>query len=171
MLLLVLEALLKYTLFIFPSYSPHFPHQLLELKRNPQGVVDKRVRATLRPMSKNRRDSSVCELEQRLRDVKNTNCRFRKVLMEKENELQVLVRKLGPEARKWIDGITCSSAGSGSLGGAGDTEPILSGAEAVGGQNETSRLSVPPVRRDMPSTTGEIFSNLFLIFNQSTIKC
>lgn len=109
----------------------------MELKRNPQGVVDKRVRATLRPMSKNRRDSSVCELEQRLRDVKNTNCRFRKALMEKENELQALIRKLGPEARKWIDGVTCS--------GSGDAEPIL---------GDSSRLSVPPVRREMPSTTG-----------------
>ncbi|XP_053947316.1 gamma-aminobutyric acid type B receptor subunit 2 isoform X1 [Anastrepha ludens] len=111
---------------------------LVELKRNPQGVVDKRVRATLRPMSKNRRDSSVCELEQRLRDVKNTNCRFRKILMEKENELQALIRRLGPEARKWIDGVTCT----GSIGG--DTEPIL---------NEAARLSAPPVRREMPSTT------------------
>uniref|UniRef100_A0A1A9VIX6 G-protein coupled receptors family 3 profile domain-containing protein n=1 Tax=Glossina austeni TaxID=7395 RepID=A0A1A9VIX6_GLOAU len=148
-----------------------FVPKLLELKRNPQGVVDKRVRATLRPMSKNRRDSSVCELEQRLRDVKNTNCRFRKVLMEKENELQVLVRKLGPEARKWIDGITCSSAGSGSLGGAGDTEPILSGAEAVGGQNETSRLSVPPVRRDMPSTTAQTDGHIGSISNLQTQEC
>lgn len=59
------------------------------MKRNPQGVVDKRIRATLRPMSKNRRDSSVCELEQRLRDVKTNNCRFRKALLEKEAELQV----------------------------------------------------------------------------------
>lgn len=59
------------------------------MKRNPQGTVDKRIRATLRPMSKNRRDSSVCELEQRLRDVKSNNCRFRKALMEKEAELQV----------------------------------------------------------------------------------
>ncbi|XP_055905099.1 gamma-aminobutyric acid type B receptor subunit 2 isoform X1 [Eupeodes corollae] len=107
---------------------------LVELKRNPQGVVDKRVRATLRPMSKNRRDSSVCELEQRLKDVKNTNCRFRKALMEKEAELQALIRKLGPEARKWIDGVTCS----------GDTEPILA---------DSGRLSAPPVRREMPSTT------------------
>lgn len=113
--------------------------KLVELKRNPQGVVDKRVRATLRPMSKNRRDSSVCELEQRLRDVKNTNCRFRKILMEKENELQALIRKLGPEARKWIDGVTCT----GGIGG--DSEPIL---------NDTARLSAPPVRREMPSTTG-----------------
>uniref|UniRef100_A0A1A9WPH3 Gamma-aminobutyric acid type B receptor subunit 2 n=1 Tax=Glossina brevipalpis TaxID=37001 RepID=A0A1A9WPH3_9MUSC len=126
-----------------------FVPKLLELKRNPQGVVDKRVRATLRPMSKNRRDSSVCELEQRLRDVKNTNCRFRKVLMEKENELQALVRKLGPEAKKWIDGVTC---GSGSVGG-GDTEPIFTGTEGVGIQNDITRLSAPPVRRDMPSTT------------------
>lgn len=60
------------------------------MKRNPQGVVDKRIRATLRPMSKNRRDSSVCELEQRLRDVKTNNCRFRKALLEKEAELQVI---------------------------------------------------------------------------------
>lgn len=59
------------------------------MKRNPQGQVDKRIRATLRPMSKNRRDSSSCELEQRLRDVKTNNCRFRKALMEKEAELQV----------------------------------------------------------------------------------
>jgi len=118
--------------------------QLVELKRNPQGVVDKRVRATLRPMSKNgRRDSSVCELEQRLRDVKNTNCRFRKALMEKENELQALIRKLGPEARKWIDGVTCT--GGSTVGS--ELEPILS--------DDIVRLSAPPVRREMPSTTGE----------------
>lgn len=102
--------------------------------------MDKRVRATLRPMSKNRRDSSVCELEQRLRDVKNTNCRFRKALMEKENELQALIRKLGPEARKWIDGVTCTGAAT-------DMEPILS--------DDMAKLSAPPVRREMPSTTGE----------------
>lgn len=64
------------------------------MKRNPQGTVDKRIRATLRPMSKNRRDSSVCELEQRLRDVKSNNCRFRKALMEKEAELQVIIHLL-----------------------------------------------------------------------------
>ncbi|XP_017007598.2 gamma-aminobutyric acid type B receptor subunit 2 isoform X3 [Drosophila takahashii] len=119
-----------------------FVPKLVELKRNPQGVVDKRVRATLRPMSKNgRRDSSVCELEQRLRDVKNTNCRFRKALMEKENELQALIRKLGPEARKWIDGVTCS--GGSNVGS--ELEPILS--------DDIVRLSAPPVRREMPSTT------------------
>ncbi|XP_036673021.2 gamma-aminobutyric acid type B receptor subunit 2 isoform X4 [Drosophila suzukii] len=119
-----------------------FVPKLVELKRNPQGVVDKRVRATLRPMSKNgRRDSSVCELEQRLRDVKNTNCRFRKALMEKENELQALIRKLGPEARKWIDGVTCT--GGSTVGS--ELEPILS--------DDIVRLSAPPVRREMPSTT------------------
>ncbi|XP_031640680.1 gamma-aminobutyric acid type B receptor subunit 2 isoform X1 [Contarinia nasturtii] len=103
---------------------------LYEMRRNPQGVVDKRIRATLRPMSKNRRDSSVCELEQRLRDVKTNNCRFRKALLEKEAELQGLIRKLGPEARAWIDGTT-------------DSEPLLN----------RPTLSVPIVRRDMPSAT------------------
>ncbi|XP_058813758.1 gamma-aminobutyric acid type B receptor subunit 2 [Topomyia yanbarensis] len=86
-----------------------FVPKLVELKRNPNGVVDKKVRATLRPMSKNRRDSSVCELEQRMRDVKQTNCRFRKVLMEKEAELQTLIKRLGPDARAWIGLETCSS--------------------------------------------------------------
>uniref|UniRef100_A0A6B2EBK5 Gamma-aminobutyric acid type B receptor subunit 2 n=1 Tax=Phlebotomus kandelakii TaxID=1109342 RepID=A0A6B2EBK5_9DIPT len=109
-----------------------FVPKIVELKRNPSGVVDKRVRATLRPMSKNRRDSSVCELEQRLRDVETTNCKFRKALMEREAELQSLIRKLGPEARSWLDG---------SLG---DLEPL---------KDTASRLSVPPIRREMPSTT------------------
>ncbi|XP_058467676.1 gamma-aminobutyric acid type B receptor subunit 2 [Malaya genurostris] len=86
-----------------------FVPKLVELKRNPSGVVDKKVRATLRPMSKNRRDSSVCELEQRMRDVKQTNCRFRKVLMEKEAELQTLIKRLGPDARAWIGLETSSS--------------------------------------------------------------
>ncbi|XP_053674223.1 gamma-aminobutyric acid type B receptor subunit 2 [Anopheles nili] len=86
-----------------------FVPKLVELKRNPSGVVDKKVRATLRPVSKNRRDSSVCELEQRMRDVKQTNCRFRKVLMEKEAELQALIKRLGPEARAWI-GLEASSS-------------------------------------------------------------
>lgn len=69
--------------------------QLVELKRNPQGAIDKRVRATLRPMGTKRRDSS--ELEERLRDAKSQNQRCRKVLLEREAELQVLLRRIGPE--------------------------------------------------------------------------
>lgn len=84
-------------------------------------------------MSKtDRRDSSVCELEQKLRDVKSTNCRFRKALMEREAELQALIRKLGQEASNWLDG------------GTSDTEPIL---------KDQGRLSAPTVRRDLPSQT------------------
>lgn len=75
---------------IYLVFFVYFLVKLLEMKRNPQGAIDKRIRATLRPMSKNRRDSSVCELEQRLRDVKTNNCRFRKALLEKEAELQVI---------------------------------------------------------------------------------
>jgi gamma-aminobutyric acid type B receptor len=111
-----------------------FP-QIIELKRNPQGVIDKRVRATLRPMSKaERRDSSACELEQKLRDVKSNNCRFRKALMDREAELQALIRKLGQEASNWLEG------------GSSETEPIL---------KDQGRLSVGPVRKDLPSQTGK----------------
>jgi gamma-aminobutyric acid type B receptor len=109
-----------------------FVPKLVEMKRNPSGVVDKKLRATLKPMSKNRRDSSVCELEQRLRDVKSTNCRFRKALMEREAELQQLVRRLGPDARNWLDG------------GTGESEPIV---------RETAKYSAPSIRKDLPSQT------------------
>ena len=107
------------------------------MKRNPSGVIDKRVRATLRPVSKDgtRRDSSACELEQKLRDVKSNNCRFRKALMDREAELQALIRKLGQEASNWLDG------------GTSETEPIL---------KDQGRLSVGPVRKDLPSQTGNV---------------
>lgn len=63
--------------------------QLVELKRNPGGSIDKRFRPTLRPMSKTRRDSNVTELEHKLKEVKSFNSKYRKTLMEKESELQV----------------------------------------------------------------------------------
>lgn len=86
-------------------------------------------------MSNNeRRNSSACELEQKLRDVKNTNCRFRKALMDREAELQALIRKLGQEASNWLDG-----------GGSSETEPFL---------KDHGRLSSGPVRRELPSQTG-----------------
>ncbi|XP_046665418.1 gamma-aminobutyric acid type B receptor subunit 2 isoform X2 [Homalodisca vitripennis] len=72
-----------------------FVPKLVELKRNPQGAIDKRIRATLRPMGQKRRDSS--ELEERLRDAKNQNQRCRTILLEREAELQVLLRRLGTD--------------------------------------------------------------------------
>jgi gamma-aminobutyric acid type B receptor len=63
--------------------------QLIELKRNPQGAIDKRIRATLRPMSKNRRDSLASELEEKLKDAKAFNQKYRKQLLETETELKV----------------------------------------------------------------------------------
>ena len=95
---------------IFTLNTLFFKLQFVELKRNPSGQIDKKVRATLGPMSKKRRDSSVCELESRMRDVKSTNCRFRKVLMEKETELQQLIKKIGPEARAWLDALNAEQA-------------------------------------------------------------
>lgn len=115
------------------------------MKRNPSGVIDKRVRATLRPMSKTeRRDSSACELEQKLRDVKNTNCRFRKALMDREAELQALIRKLGQEASNWLEG-----------GNSSETEPFL---------KDNGKISACPVRRDLPSQTGKIQNEIRIYF-------
>lgn len=110
--------------------------QIVELRRNPTGAVDRKTRATLRPMSKNRRDSSVCELEQQMREVRSNNNRFKKVLMEKERELQALIAKLGPEARKWIDNNLTE-----------ETEPL----------HDPSKLAVPgSSRHDLSSVAGKI---------------
>lgn len=126
--------------------------QLVEMHRNPQGQVDKRCRATLRPMSKHSRDSSVSELEQRMRDVKSTNCRFRKTLMDKETELQALIRKIGSDSLKWIgDGIGCEAdpliggGGGAASGGNKLTVPMLSRHEAVSTTEITELTSVGSV--------------------------
>ncbi|XP_017886099.1 gamma-aminobutyric acid type B receptor subunit 2 [Ceratina calcarata] len=71
-----------------------FVPKLIELRRNPQGAIDKRIRATLRPMSKTRRDSSVNELEERLKEATLANQKFRKQLMDKDSELQMFLRRL-----------------------------------------------------------------------------
>ncbi|KAK5637996.1 hypothetical protein RI129_012291 [Pyrocoelia pectoralis] len=105
-----------------------FVPKLVELKRNPGGSIDKRMRATLRPMSKTRRDSSATELEHKLKEVKANNSRFRKTLLEKETELQMLIKRLGTEARDILDARTDSI-------------------------NDMNRLSVPLLRKEAPSAT------------------
>ncbi|XP_011501119.1 PREDICTED: gamma-aminobutyric acid type B receptor subunit 2-like [Ceratosolen solmsi marchali] len=75
-----------------------FVPKLIELRRNPQGQIDKRFRPTLRPMSKARRDSTVSELEERLKDVTTANQKFRKQLHERDSELQMYLRRLGDDS-------------------------------------------------------------------------
>ncbi|CAB3378686.1 Hypothetical predicted protein [Cloeon dipterum] len=76
-----------------------FVPKLIELRRNPQGSMDKRLRATLKPMTKNaRRDSTTSEMEEKLRDAKGLNQRFRKTLRERDTELQALIQRLGSDA-------------------------------------------------------------------------
>ncbi|XP_032683097.1 gamma-aminobutyric acid type B receptor subunit 2 isoform X5 [Odontomachus brunneus] len=70
---------------------------VIELRRNPQGVINKRTRATLRPMLKIRRDSTVSELDERLKEAKLANKKFRKQLLQKDSELQGFLRRMGEE--------------------------------------------------------------------------
>ncbi|CAH1111941.1 unnamed protein product [Psylliodes chrysocephalus] len=104
-----------------------FVPKMLELRRNPGGSNDKRFRPTLRPMSKTRRDSSVSELESKIKDVKCLNSKYRKTLLDKESELQMLIRRLGNEAKD-----------------------ILDSRESI---TDTNRLSVPLLRKEAPSAT------------------
>ncbi|XP_076681507.1 gamma-aminobutyric acid type B receptor subunit 2 isoform X2 [Andrena cerasifolii] len=75
-----------------------FVPKLIELRRNPEGAIDTRIRATLRPMSKTRRDSSVSELEERLKEATLANQKFHKQLLEKDSELQMFLRRLDDQA-------------------------------------------------------------------------
>ncbi|XP_063230509.1 gamma-aminobutyric acid type B receptor subunit 2 [Bacillus rossius redtenbacheri] len=75
-----------------------FVPKLIELRRNPQGSIDKRmIRATLRPSSKSRRDSEASELEEKLKDASAANQKYKKKLAEKDAELHVLVQRLGDD--------------------------------------------------------------------------
>ncbi|KAK9753076.1 Receptor family ligand binding region [Popillia japonica] len=105
-----------------------FVPKMVELKRNPGGSIDKRFRPTLRPSSKTRRDSSVSELESKMKEVKAVNSKFRKTLLEKESELQNLIRRLGHEARELLDSRTDSTS-------------------------DTNRLLVPHMKKEAPSGT------------------
>ncbi|GJQ78108.1 GABA-B-R2 [Trypoxylus dichotomus] len=105
-----------------------FVPKIVELKRNPGGSIDKRFRPTLRPASKTRRDSSVSELESKMKEVKAVNSKFRKTLLEKESELQNLIRRLGNEARELLDSRTDSTS-------------------------DTNRLLVPHLKKEAPSGT------------------
>lgn len=65
--------------------------QIVELKRNPQGV-DKRIRATLRPMSKTYKD--VCDTEEQIRAQKNKNQQYRQQILDVDREIDAMVLKI-----------------------------------------------------------------------------
>ncbi|KAM3956902.1 gamma-aminobutyric acid type B receptor subunit 2 [Aphomia sociella] len=76
-----------------------FVPKLLELRRNGQpGAAPTRIRATLRPASTHECRSPGPELERRLKELRQYNNRYRRTLQAKENELQMLLSKLGSDA-------------------------------------------------------------------------
>ncbi|CAG5023102.1 unnamed protein product [Parnassius apollo] len=76
-----------------------FVPKLLELRRNGQpGAAGSRIRATLRPSATHECRSPGPELERRLKELRHYNNRYRRTLQAKENELQMLLSKLGSDA-------------------------------------------------------------------------
>ncbi|CAB3241366.1 unnamed protein product [Arctia plantaginis] len=72
---------------------------LLELRRNGPGAAGAgRIRATLRPASTHECRSPGPELERRMKELRQYNNRYRRTLQAKENELQMLLSKLGSDA-------------------------------------------------------------------------
>ncbi|XP_030763636.1 gamma-aminobutyric acid type B receptor subunit 2 isoform X2 [Sitophilus oryzae] len=106
-----------------------FVPKMVELRKDPGGTIDKRIRATLRPMSKTRRNSSVSEIETKMKDLKELNSKYKKTLLDKDSELQMLIHQLGDDAKDILEQKTEESF------------------------SDTNRLSIPQVRKDMPSVT------------------
>ncbi|XP_068624741.1 gamma-aminobutyric acid type B receptor subunit 2 [Battus philenor] len=76
-----------------------FVPKLLELRRNGQpGAAGARIRATLRPTTTHECRDPGPELERRLKELRQYNNRYRRTLQAKENELQMLLSKLGSDA-------------------------------------------------------------------------
>ncbi|XP_072946009.1 uncharacterized protein GABA-B-R2 [Epargyreus clarus] len=76
-----------------------FVPKLLELRRNGQpGAAGARIRATLRPASSHECREPGPELERRMKELRQYNNRYRRTLQAKENELQMLLSKLGCDA-------------------------------------------------------------------------
>ncbi|CAH2098992.1 unnamed protein product [Euphydryas editha] len=76
-----------------------FVPKLVELRRNGSGGPGgARIRATLRPAAPHECRSPGPELERRLKELRQYNTRYRRTLQAKENELQMLLSKLGSDA-------------------------------------------------------------------------
>ncbi|CAH2060405.1 unnamed protein product, partial [Iphiclides podalirius] len=76
-----------------------FVPKLVELRRNGQpGAAGSRIRATLRPTAAHECREPGPELERRLKELRQYNNRYRRTLQAKENELQMLLSKLGSDA-------------------------------------------------------------------------
>jgi len=54
--------------------------------------VDKRIRATLRPMSKTYKD--ICDTEEQIRAQKNKNQQYRQQLLDVDREIDAMVLKI-----------------------------------------------------------------------------
>lgn len=69
--------------------------------------METRLRGTMKPTAKGRRDSTTSEMEEKLKDAKSLNQRFRKTLRDKDSELQVRNSLLPFRLRATHWGINC----------------------------------------------------------------
>ncbi|ODM95362.1 Gamma-aminobutyric acid type B receptor subunit 1 [Orchesella cincta] len=72
---------------------------IIELKRNPKGTVEKRLRPTIKPPSTTRRASATSMYEAELKTAKQQNQKIRKQIREVDNEIQALAKILGDDAQ------------------------------------------------------------------------
>ncbi|CAG7723615.1 unnamed protein product, partial [Allacma fusca] len=77
-----------------------FLPKLIELKRNPNGTIEKRLRTTIKPPFTTRRTSATSLYETELKSAKQLNQKYRKQIREIDNEIQALAKILGDDAQE-----------------------------------------------------------------------
>ncbi|XP_069181046.1 uncharacterized protein [Procambarus clarkii] len=81
-----------------------FVPKIIELRRNPQGTIDKRiVRGTLKPPKNPDSDSELSDLHDQIKKAESDRQVFARRLREREQELQVLIEQLGEEALSEVE--------------------------------------------------------------------
>ncbi|ROT67339.1 putative gamma-aminobutyric acid type B receptor subunit 2 isoform X3 [Penaeus vannamei] len=82
-----------------------FVPKIIELRRNPQGTIEKRmVRATLKPPKRTDSDSDVSDMQEQIKKAENDRQIFIRRLHEREQMLQVLIEQLGDDALGDVEG-------------------------------------------------------------------
>ncbi|KAK8747898.1 hypothetical protein OTU49_016218, partial [Cherax quadricarinatus] len=82
-----------------------FVPKIIELRRNPQGAIDKRiVRGTLKPPKNPDSDSELSDLHDQMKKAESDRQVFARRLREREQELQMLIEQLGEDALAEVEG-------------------------------------------------------------------
>ena len=84
-----------------------FLPKVIELRRNPKGIVEKRLRTTIKPTnsSNSGRRASTSLNEHEMRSAKGVNGKYRRQIRDIDNEIEAIAKILGDEVKEILEGM------------------------------------------------------------------